>query len=196
MEGIQYTEIMGPNVLDKLKYCGKNVRIFQLAKIINPQFAEIDDNVIILDYVFIDAMPSLKVGKYTTIAWHSLIEGRANVQIGDRCFLGPGTKILGSTYEFDGYYTTEHMCEGQDVSKIRYGDIKICDDAYLGANCVVMPGVTIGEGALVGANTFVNRNLKPWGIYFGNPVKMIGEREKPTEERRKIVEQLDWTKHF
>lgn len=196
MEGIQYTEIMGPNVLDKLKYCGKNVRIFQLAKIINPQFAEIDDNVIILDYVFIDAMPSLKVGKYTTIAWHSLIEGRANVQIGDRCFLGPGTKILGSTYEFDGYYTTEHMCEGQDVSKIRYGDIKICDDAYLGANCVVMPGVTIGEGALVGANTFVNRNLKPWGIYFGNPVKKIGEREKPTEERRKIVEQLDWTKHF
>ena len=196
MEGIQYTEIMGPNVLDKLKYCGKNVRIFQLAKIINPQFAEIDDNVIILDYVFIDAMPSLKVGKYTTIAWRSLIEGRANVQIGDRCFLGPGTKILGSTYEFDGYYTTEHMCEGQDVSKIRYGDIKICDDAYLGANCVVMPGVTIGEGALVGANTFVNRNLKPWGIYFGNPVKKIGEREKPTEERRKIVEQLDWTKHF
>lgn len=196
MEGIQYTEIMGPNVLDKLKYCGKNVRIFQLAKIINPQFAEIDDNVIILDYVFIDAMPSLKVGKYTTIAWHSLIEGRANVQIGDRCFLGPGTKILGSTYEFDGYYTTEHMCEGQDVSKIRYGDIKICDDAYLGANCVVMPGVTIGKGALVGANTFVNRNLKPWGIYFGNPVKKIGEREKPTEERRKIVEQLDWTKHF
>ena len=196
MEGIQYTEIMGPNVLDKLKYCGKNVRIFQLDKIINPQFAEIDDNAMILDYVFIDAMQSLKVGKYTTIAWHSLIEGQANVEIGDRCFLGPGTKILGSTYEFDGYYTTEHMCEDQEVSKIRYGDIKICDDAYLGANCVVMPGVTIGEGALVGANALVNRNLEPWGIYFGNPVKKIGEREKPTEERRKIVEQLDWTKHF
>lgn len=57
-----------------------------------------------------------------------------------------------------------------------------------------MPGVTIGEGALVGANALVNRNLEPWGIYFGNPVKKIGEREKPTEERRKIVEQLDWTK--
>lgn len=196
MEGIQYTEIMGPNVLDKLKYCGKNVKIFQLAKIINPQFAEIDDNAMILDYVFIDAMQSLKIGKYTTIAWYSLIEGQANVEIGDRCFLGPGTKILGSTYEFDGYYTTEHMCEGQEVSKIRYGDIKICDDAYLGANCVVMPGITIGEGALVGANALVNRNLEPWGIYFGNPVKKIGEREKPTEERRKIVEQLDWTKHF
>ena len=54
MDGIKYTEIMGPNVLDKLKYCGKNVRIYQLSKIINPEYAEIDDNCIIYDYVFID----------------------------------------------------------------------------------------------------------------------------------------------
>ena len=59
-----------------------------------------------------------------------------------------------------------------------------------------MPGVTIGEGALVGANSLVDRNLKPWGIYHGNPVKLVGWREKPTEERRKIVESMDWTKHF
>lgn len=195
-EGIKYTEIMGPNVKDKLKYCGENVRIFQLAKIINPQCAEIDDNVIILDFAFIDAMKSLKIGKYTTIAWHSLIEGQANVEIGNRCFIGPGSKILGSTYEFNGYYTTEHMAEGKNVSEVRYGDIKICDDAYLGANCVIMPGVTIGEGALVGANSLVDRDLKPWTIYFGTPVKKVGEREKPTEERRAIVEAMDWTKHF
>lgn len=195
-EGIKYTEIMGPNVKDKLKYCGENVRIFQLAKIINPQCAEIDDNVIILDFVFIDAMKSLKIGKYSTIAWHSLIEGQANVEIGNRCFIGPGSKILGSTYEFNGYYTTEHMAVGKDVSAVRYGDIKICDDAYLGANCVIMPGVTIGEGTLVGANSLVDRDLKPWTIYFGTPVKKVGEREKPTDGRRAIVEAMDWTKHF
>jgi len=196
MEGIKYTEIMGPNVLDKLKYCGANVQIFQLAKIINPQCAEIDDNAKILDFVFIDARESFKLGKFSTIAWHSVIEGMAHVEIGDRCFLGPGSKILSSTYEFQGYYTTEHMCEGQDVSKIHYGDIKICDDAYIGAGSIVMPGVTVGEGAIVGANSLVDHNLKPWGIYFGNPVRRIGEREKPSPERKKIVEALDWTKHF
>ena len=105
MEGIKYTEMMGENVLDKLKYCGKNVRVFQLAKIINPQFAEIDDNTIIFDYVFIDANKSFKIGKYSCIAWQSVIEGASHVEIGDRCFLGPGTKILGSTYEYQGYYT-------------------------------------------------------------------------------------------
>lgn len=194
MEGIKYTELMGENVKDKLKYCGKNVRILNLAKIINPHCAEIDDNTIILDYVFIDAEKSFKIGKYSCITWQCVIEGASHVEIGDRCFLGPGTKILGSTYEFQGYYTSQHL--PRDASAIHYGDIKICDDSYLGANCVVMPGVTIGEGALVGANSLVNRNLKPWGIYFGNPVKLIGMREKPTEERRKIVESMDWTKHF
>lgn len=194
MAEIKYTELMGENVKDKLKYCGKNVRILNLAKIINPQYAEIDDNTIIFDFVFIDAAKSLKIGKYSCIAWQTVIEGASYIEIGDRCFLGPGSKILGSTYEFQGYYTSQHLPEG--TSAIHYGKVKICDDAYIGANSVVMPGVTIGEGALVGANSFVNRNLKPWGIYFGNPVKLVGMREKPTEERRKIIEAMDWEKHF
>ncbi|MDO4813020.1 MAG: acyltransferase [Eubacteriales bacterium] len=194
MDGIKYTELMGENVLPLLKYCGKNVRVFQLSKIINPHCAEIDDNSIIYDFVFIDANKSFKMGKHSCITWHCLIEGASYVEIGDRCFLGPGTKILGSTYEFNGYYTSEHI--HPDVSKIRYGKITIMNDAYLGANCVVMPGVTIGEGALVGAGAFVNSDLEPWGIYVGSPARKIGEREKPTEERRKIVEAMDWTRHF
>ncbi len=194
MEGIKYTEIMGPNVLDKLKYCGKNVRIFQLAKIINPQYAQIDDNCVIADFVFIDAEPSLKIGKYCNIAWHCVIEGKANIEIGDRVFLGPGSKLLSSTYEFDGYYASEHLPEGSQ--EIRYGDITICDDAYIGAGTIVLPGVKIGEGAIVGANSLVDHNLKPWGIYFGNPVKRVGTREQPTKDKKKIIEAIDWTKHF
>ena len=141
MDGIKYTEFMGENVKDKLKYCGKNVIILNLAKIINPQFAEIDDNTIIFDYVFIDANKSFKIGKYSCIAWQSVIEGASHVEIGDRCFLGPGSKILGSTYEYQGYYTSQHLPEG--ASAIHFGKITIQDDAYVGANSVVMPGVTI-----------------------------------------------------
>lgn len=194
MDGIKYTEIMGPNVLDKLKYCGKDVRIYQLAKIINPQCACIDDNTLISDFVFIDAEPSFKIGKYCNVAWYCLIEGKAKIEIGDRVFLGPGSKILSSTYEFNGYYASEHLPKG--ACSTRFGDIKICDDAYIGANSIVMPGVTIGEGAIVGANSLVDHNLKPWGIYFGNPVKRIGTREQPTEECKKIIESIDWNKHF
>lgn len=194
MESLLGTELMGDNLRSKIKYCGEGVKLYPLCKMIHPQNAELDDHCQIMDYAFLDAGKSLKIGKYSTITWHCLLEGGANISIGDRVFIGPGSKVLSSTYELDGYYAIEHIDERARAT--RYGDITIHDDAYIGANSVVMPGVTIGEGAVVGANALVNRNLKPWGIYFGNPVKLIGMREKPTEERRKIVEGMDWTKHF
>ena len=48
----------------------------------------------------------------------------------------------------------------------------------IGANSIIMPGVNISEGAVVGVFSFVPKNLKPWSIYFGIPVKKIGERKK------------------
>lgn len=84
----------------------------------------------------------------------------------------------------------------QRMYSIKHGDITIEDDAYVGAGAVVMPGVTIGEGALVGANSLVGRDLKPWCIYHDNPVKKVGERERPTDECRSVIEGIDWTKHF
>lgn len=187
-------ELMGESLKDKLKYCGEGVRLYPMCKMIHPDHAELDDNCQLFDNVFIDAGESLKIGKYSTVTWFCVIEGGAKVYIGDRVFLGPGTKVLSSTYELNGYYAIEHIPD--ECHATQYGDITIHDDAYIGANSVIMPGVTIGEGAVVGANSLVNRNLKPWGIYFGTPVKLLGMREQPTEERKKIVESMDWTKHF
>ena len=87
-----------------------------------------------------------------------------------------------------GFYTSQLL--PKDTYKIRYGDITIGDDAYIGANTVVMPGVVIGEGAVVGANSLVDHNLKPWTIYFGSPARKIGEREKPSEDKKRILESL------
>lgn len=187
-------ELMGESLKDKLKYCGEGVRLYPMCKMIHSDHAELDDHCQLFDNVFIDAGESLKIGKYSTVTWFCVIEGGAKVYIGDRVFLGPGTKVLSSTYELNGYYAIEHIPD--ECHATQYGDITIHDDAYIGANSVIMPGVTIGEGAVVGANSLVNRNLKPWGIYFGTPVKLLGMREQPTEERKKIVESMDWTKHF
>ena len=161
---------------------------------IRPQNAYLDDCCQIFDHVFIDAGKSLKIGKYSTLTWQVLIEGGAKTYIGDRVFLGPGTKILTSTYELNGYYSIEHLPE--DCGKTNYGDIVIKDDAYLGANCTVMPGTIIGEGAVVGANALVKGELEPWTIYVGTPCRAIGKRVAPTEERRKKIEVIDWNKKW
>jgi acetyltransferase-like isoleucine patch superfamily enzyme len=192
--GLNGLEFMGENVKSHLKFCGSDVNLYPLCKMIRAKNAELDNNVQIFDFVFIDAGKSLKIGKYSTLTWNVLIEGGANTYIGDRVFLGPGTKILTSTYKINGYFTVEHLPNG--CNAIKYGDIVINDDAYLGANVTVMPGVTIGEGSVIGVNSLVNKDLEPWTIYIGSPCRAIGKRERPTKERQTGIEEIDWSNHL
>lgn len=187
-------ELMGECLASKVRYCGKGVRFYPLCKMIHAENAELDDNCQLFDFVFIDAGESLKIGKYSTLTWNVLIEGGAKVSIGDRVFLGPGTKVLSSTYKLNGYFSVEHLPEG--CGEIDYGDIVIEDDAYIGANCSIMPGSIIGEGAVVGANALVKGKLEPWTIYVGTPCKAIGKRTPPTPERREKIKDIDWQNKF
>lgn len=191
LEGIEF---MGKNLINKLKFCGKDVRLYPLCKMIRAENAELDNNCQIFDNVFIDAGKRLRIGKYTTLTWGVLIEGGAETYLGDRVFLGPSTKLLTSTYKIQGFYTVEHLPEG--CQETEYGNITIKDDAYLGANCTVMPGITIGEGAVVGSNSLVTKDLEPWGIYVGTPCKKIGEREKPSKDKVEKLNEVDWSNHL
>ena len=174
LEGLEF---MGNNVRDKLKYCGKDVRIYPLAKICKPEVVELADNCQIFDFAFIYGGGFAKIGKYSTITWHVLIEGFGETIIGDRVLIGPGTKILTSVNEHNGLRMVDHLPEGQ--AKIITGRTTIGDDVSIGAGCVVLTKVTIGEGAVVGAHSLVAKDLDPWGIYVGSPCRKIGERQKP-----------------
>lgn len=127
MKELQHTDFMGANVKDKLKYCGEDVRLQQLAKINVPECIEIDDHCIIFDYAFLSGRNSLKIGKYCVIGWQSVIGGGDNIVIGNRVFLGPGSKLLSSTYDLHGFYSSQLLPE--ESYRINYGDITIGDDA-------------------------------------------------------------------
>lgn len=187
-------EFMGENIRASLKFCGEGVRLYPLCKMIRAKNAELDNHCQLFDNVFIDAGRLLKIGKYSTVTWFCLVEGGAGTFIGDRVFLGPGTKILTSTYKLNGFYAIEHVPD--ECHETEYADVVIEDDAYLGANCTVMPGSHIGEGAVVGANSFVKGDLEPWTIYVGSPCRPIGKRQKPTSERQAAIQQIDWSNHL
>lgn len=65
-----------------------------------------------------------------------------------------------------------------------FGPIKICENARIGAYSVIMPGVTIGEGSIIGASSLVTEDIPPFTIAFGSPAKVIREL---TEEEKKMV---------
>lgn len=58
MSELKFIGFMGANVKDKLKYCGEDVRLYELAKINDPECVEIDDHTMIMDYAFISGLKS------------------------------------------------------------------------------------------------------------------------------------------
>jgi galactoside O-acetyltransferase len=170
-------ELMGDNVRDKLKYCGKDVRTYPLGKIAKPESVELDDNCQIFDFAFIYGGKFTKIGKHSIICWYALIEGGGEAFIGDRVLIGPGTKIITGVFDHrHGFRMVDQLPEGQ--FNLITGRTTIGDDVSISANCTILPNITIGEGAIVGANSLVREDLEPWGIYVGSPCKKIGEREK------------------
>ena len=66
---------------------------------------------------------------------------------------------------------------GEGSAQAIGGKLVVGNDVYIGARSVIMP-VTIGEGAVIGAGSFVNKDVEPWGIYVGSPARKIGERPR------------------
>jgi acetyltransferase-like isoleucine patch superfamily enzyme len=170
-------ELMGDNVRNKLRKCGIGVRIYPLAKIAYPQVIELDDHCRIRDFVFIFGGLGVRIGKYTDIQPHSVIWGGGKTIIGDRVSVGPGTVLLTGVYSYkEGLKMVDGLPEG--TTKALYGTLCINDEVYVGANCTLMPDITIGEGAVIGAGSFVNRDIEAWSINVGSPARKIGVRPR------------------
>ena len=173
-------EMMGENVKSLLKRAGEGIRLMPLAKIANPGVVELDDNCRVRDFVFIWGGQGVKIGKYSDVQPHVVVWGGGTLEVGDRVSIGPGTVLLTAVYSYEpGMKMVDGLGEG--TTKPLYGKLTIEADVYIGANCTVMPNITIGEGAILGAGSFVNKDCEPWGIYVGSPARKVAERPRAEE---------------
>lgn len=92
-------------------------------------------------------------------------EGAGQVDIGSNVFLGPQVMIITSVHESDE--------SGQAARMPTPGRVSIGDRCWLGARVTVLPGVTIGEGTIIGAGAVVTRDCKPNAVYVGVPARQI-----------------------
>jgi acetyltransferase-like isoleucine patch superfamily enzyme len=103
---------------------------------------------------------NFKLGNNIEIGAFTVIDAYKGVEIEDNVKIGWGAVIMS--------YSSIDQKEGKVI--LRKG-------CKIGANAVIMPGITIGEGAIVGANSFVNRDVPPGKIYVGNPAREIKKKE-------------------
>lgn len=113
---------------------------------------------------------NLIVGDDVDFALDVLITTGGGVTIGNRVLIGYRTQIL----------STNHVIPDKSRRIFDSGHEKkpvlIDDDVWIGANCIILPGVTIGEGAVIAAGSIVTKSVNPFSIVAGVPAKVIKSR--------------------
>lgn len=113
----------------------------------------------------------LTIGHDVSIATSCFITADpGGIVIGDFAQIGPNVCIIGSDYRYDRLDIP--ICQQEIVSK----GIRIGRDVWIGAGCVVMDGVTIGDQCIVTPNSVVSRSLEPRVVASGSPAKEIFRR--------------------
>lgn len=151
---------------------------------------------------------SITIGACTHIRGELLTFAHGGkIDIGDYCYIGEGTRIWSgmsiivedrvliahnvnifdnSTHPLNPRVRHEHYKQIITIGHPKIIDLSedpvvICNDAWIGCMSIILKGVTIGDGAIVGAGSVVTKDVPPYTIVAGNPAKII--REIPLNER-------------
>jgi acetyltransferase-like isoleucine patch superfamily enzyme len=163
--------------INQLKSCGKNVIIGKTVRIRYPELVEIGDNVIIDDFIYIST--NLKIGNYVHISSGCHIIGGSSsfVEFRDFSTLAPGVVLAAGSGDYVSGIAT--VCVPPiDRGFIEYGKIIIGKHSVIGANSVILPNVTVGDGAALGALSVAKSDLEEWWLYSGIAAKKKKKRNK------------------
>ena len=157
---------------------GANVLISKKVTIVGSHNIHLGNNVRIDDNCVIVAdRGKLNIGNYVHIGSSAHISCAGGVEMNNFCSISQGVKI----YSVSDVYTGESLTNSTIPLSLKteeLGKITLGEHSIVGSGSVVLPGVTIGEGAAVGALSLVTMNLKSWSIYHGNPARFIKPRQK------------------
>jgi acetyltransferase-like isoleucine patch superfamily enzyme len=115
---------------------------------------------------------SLEIGDFVGIS-SSTIVCKNNIEIEDHVHIGGNCEIYDTDFHDLDYKKRTTVPEQYDAIKTR--PIKIKKYAFIGAHTTILKGVTIGEGAIIGAGSVVSKNIPPYEIWAGNPACFIAK---------------------
>lgn len=112
----------------------------------------------------------LRIGDQTWIGQQCFLHAGGGLTLGARVGVGPGVRII----------TSAHQEAGRDLpvlfSPVDFAPVVIEDDADLGVGSVILPGVTVGRGAVIGAGAVVTADVPPYAVAAGVPARVLRYR--------------------
>ena len=117
---------------------------------------------------------TISIGDHVHIGNSCVIQSaHGNIKIGNHVMFGPGVNIHG------GDHVMNQVGVYMDQVQKNFGDdpeLVVDDDVWIGANAIILGGVTIGRGAVIGAGTIVTKSVPSYSVVVGNPGRVIKKR--------------------
>lgn len=164
----------------KLKHLGEGSRVDQGVIIANPQHVSIGAHTWIDKNVIILGGKGVEIGRRVHIAQNCLIQGAGTLKIGDYVGIASGSIIYSATDTIYGGKRIGPMIPTKHRNPVLEKPVIIEKDGFVGAMCVILPGVKIGEGSVIGAGSLVLTNIPAWKVAVGSPAKPIKDRPRVT----------------
>lgn len=147
---------------------------------------------------------SIFIGKHTYGIDHNTIIGAtqtSSVRIGNYCSIAPDVRILAhvehpmhmpSTFPFRTLMFKLQTKSDQVLNPdaVTRGPVTIGHDVWIGQNAIILSGVSIGNGAVVGAASVVTKNVDPYAVVAGNPARLVKYRFSPDMIER--LQLINW----
>ncbi|CAI8723776.1 dTDP-4-amino-4,6-dideoxy-D-glucose acyltransferase [Methylococcus capsulatus] len=119
----------------------------------------------------------ITIGNHVHIAVMATLIGKGRIVLNDFCNISGRVSIYSSSDDYSGESLTNPTIP-DEYKKVDHRDVVLEKHVIVGAGSVILPGVTIHEGAAVGALSLVTKDLDAFGIYSGVPAKRIKERKR------------------
>ena len=155
-------------------------------RILSELFGALGEGAIIQGPIYIHYGVHTRIGKRFFGNFNLTIQDDAPVIIGDDCNFGPNTTIVTPIHPMlPGERRFLRAKDGEEKHMCYAKPVHIGNDCWFGANVVVCPGVTIGEGCVIGAGSVVVKDIPPYSFAAGNPCRVIRKLTEADSMRRK-----------
>lgn len=150
-----------------------------------------DESTVGCNFIFESDSGEISVGKRTYIGGGTNLISRSSISIGDDVVIACGVYIYDHNSHSLNWRERANdirllnedirhdrgFLDSKDWSTVQTAPIKICDKVWIGFNAIILKGVTVGEGAVIGAGAVVTHDVRPWTIVAGNPAVIKGHIE-------------------
>lgn len=168
-----------PFDLSTLKKFGEDVAISPMVSITRPELISLGSHVSIDPWFH--CTTAMEIGDYVHIQAHTgIIGGKTGLlKMGHFTNISLGGKIICGSDKFQGEgFISCHGIPEEFLDTKKIAPVIFEDFVNTGANITILPGITLGEGSVIGACALVTKDTEPWTIYAGVPAKPIGTRPK------------------